>query len=376
MNRLSLIAVLLVSLLPLHVSGLEANDQRRLQRLDSTIMNPNLPLAQRIRALKQRHADLLVDGKIHRRFCVWDPLGRGGPIYATVHEQTLRSLHYGLVLAVEAYQDEDALLAAFEQRQCDAALVRGNRVYEFSRFAATLEAIGGVPDRRHLQVLMQVLASPKLADKLSHNGYTLLGVAPLGESYFFASQSDLAQLNQLRQGPIAVVPNEPSLQAAAQYLGGQATVIPLAQLVDGFARQQLPAMLAPVAVYPVMSGQLRQPVHIFDVPVAQSTIQMIGHSERFPTGLAQMLREDFLFKFDSYMRRVDQERRAIPPASWKPVAEQVQAQLQRDWHQLRQRLLQQGLYDQEMLALQRKVRCRINPQSWECEANAVAAEQR
>jgi hypothetical protein len=135
-------------------------------------------------------------------------------------------------------------------------------------------------------------------------------------------------------------------------------------------------MLAPVAVYPVMSGQLRQPVHIFDMPVAQSTLQMIGHSERFPSGLAQMLREDFLFKFDSYMRRVDQERRAIPAVSWKPVSESVQAKLQRDWHQLRQQLLQQGLYDQDMLALQRKVRCRINPQSWECEANAVAAEQR
>ncbi|ASP40127.1 hypothetical protein CHH28_16235 [Bacterioplanes sanyensis] len=341
-------------------------EQRRFERLDSTIMNPNLPLANRIKALKQRHSELLQGGKIHRSFCVWDPLGRAGPIYATVHEQTLRSMHYGLMLKLSAYQDEDALLQAFEQQQCDAALVRGNRVYPYSRFSATLEAIGAVPDRQHLHMLMQVLASPKLASKLEGPQYTMLGVAPLGESYFLAADGQLSDLQTLQQLPVAVVPHEPSLQAAAEHWGQSVTVSGLSELIRGFSQQELPAILAPMAVYPVMSGHLQGPISIFDAPVAQSTIQLIGHRDRFPTGLAQILREDFLFKFDSYMRRVDKERSAIPAGTWKSVPAGLQMQLAQNWQQLRQQLSDDGLYDADMLRLQRKVRCRLQPQLGEC----------
>ncbi len=93
--------------------------------------------------------------------------------------------------------------------------------------------------------------------------------------------------------------------------------------------------------------------------LSQSTIQLIGRAERFPIGLAQMLREDFLFKFDSYVKRVETERANIQPQLWFPVAAAQQQALD-------SQLREQGVYDARMLQLMKRVRCRINPAASEC----------
>ena len=67
--------------------------KKRIAKLESTVMNPNLPLEKRIRALRKLYAGDFKSGKIERTFCVWDPLGRAGPISSTVNDQKLRSMH-------------------------------------------------------------------------------------------------------------------------------------------------------------------------------------------------------------------------------------------------------------------------------------------
>src|SRR5690606_9933318 len=100
--------------------------------------------------------------------------------------------------------------------------------------------------------------------------------------------------------------------------------------------------------------------------LSQSTIQLIGRTGRFPIGLAQMLREDFLFKFDSYVKRVETERANIQAGTWFPVSAAQQQALDSQLRELRSRVREQGVYDARRRPRRRRVRGRITPAASEC----------
>lgn len=345
-------------------------DARKRDRLQATIMNQNMPLDNRISALRTLHADLIVDGKIHRSFCVWDPLGRSGPIYTTVDDQRFRSLHYGLSLTLEAYQDEGAMLVAFKEGKCDAALMSGARALEFNKYSGSIEALGAVPDATHLQLLAQVLSSPRTAEHMQNGQYIVLGVASMGENYLYTNNIKEHSLASLKGKNVGVPNYDVSLNALAKNAGANREAGELLAVVDGFVEGKTPALLAPLIGYHVAgAGKAREGMGIVNAPLSHSTIQLIGHAERFPLGLAQMLREDFLFKFDSYIRRVESERQHIPASAWLNVSEQQIAALDSQLREQRIRLRNQGVYDAQMLKVLKRIRCRIDAQRSECSDN-------
>lgn len=368
MIRGILAAVLAVVLFPISAAQASDADVRRQERLLNTVMNDRLPLEQRITALRRRYADLLEDGKIRRTFCVWDMLGRSGPVFSTVDDQRFRSLQYGLELTLVAYQDEEQLLRDLRSGQCDAGLISGARVPEFNRFAATVEALGAVPDVTHLQTLMQALSSPRMAPAMEQGDYVVLGIASLGEHYLFTHDAGQQSLGQLRGAVLGVPAYDASLQALAADAQVQTDSGPLLAVVDRFVTGQTRAMLAPLIGYHVAgAGKAGPGTGIVRAPVSWSTIQLIGRQARFPTGLAQILREDFLVRMEQYIRRVETERANIPAAAWFPVSPERQSALETQLRELRIRLRNDGLYDARMLKLQKRVRCHLDGARMECQ---------
>lgn len=361
------VACLATVLLGAHTASAAEYDSKQLDKLEATVMSQNLPLEKRIRALKKLYADQLENGKINRSFCVWDMLGKAGPVFAAVDDQKFRSLHYGLDLTIIAYRDEDSLINDLTSGQCDAALISGSRALSFNRFAGTVEALGGIPDVQHLQMLMQVIASPKMADRLQSGDYVVLGVASLGENYAYSGNPALKTFDQLAGKDLVVPDNDVSLQALAQQLKAQTRSGSLLASVDQFVSGEAEAMLAPLVAYHVAgAGKAKQGMSIMNMPLSQSTIQLIGRSERFPIGLAQILREDFLFKFDNYVKRVEKERANIDSSFWREIPPAEQAREQARLRDLRIALRDKGVYDPLMLKLQRKIRCKVDPARNEC----------
>ena len=83
-------------------------------------------------------------------------------------------------------------------------------------------------------------------------------------------------------------------------------------------------------------------------------------------GLAQILREDFLFKFDSYTNRLDREMSIIPQSMWLASDAQKVQRLENTMLDVRLKLRDDGYYDPSMLTLQRKIRCKFDPSRDEC----------
>ena len=343
-------------------------ESRRNAKLEATVMNPNLPLEKRIRALRKMQKDEMVNGRILRTFCVWDPLGKAGPISSTVEDQKLRSLHYGMDLTVITFQDEEKLIQALRTgEECDAALIRGVAAMEFNRFAGTIESVGGLLSRQQVQLLMQVIANPRMAPRLTDENYTVLGLATMGASHRFTADRRLRDLKDFAGKTVATESLDPGMAELAESFGAKAVTGNMMANVQEYADGDVAGMLSPIIAYLVMgSGQISRDVAIMKAPVAQSTIQLIGRTEKFPKGLAQILREDFLFKFENYARRVDNEMALVPEGLWVEDSPQDAKKLEELSLGVRLKLRDEGYYDPAMLRLQRKIRCKFDPARSEC----------
>lgn len=343
-------------------------DQRQQKRLHATIMNSNIPLEKRVEALKVFYADQLVNGKIVRKFCVWDILGKAGPVYATVADQQFRSMHYGLEFSIDVYQDEDAMINDLKNGTCDAALMSGARALEFNRFAGSIEALGAVPALTHLHTLFTVMSSPKMAERMQEGAYTVLGVASLGENYLYTASSNIVSLQQLVGRKLGVPNYDESLQALAQRYGVEIQSDRLLKVVDRYVQGEDAAMLAPIVGYHIGgSGKIKPGMGIVNIPLSQSTIHLIGRTEQFPQGVAQILREDFLLKFENYVSRVEAERATIAEDKWFYASPETQKHLEQELRETRISLLNQGVYDATMIKLAKKVRCRGETETLECQ---------
>ena len=81
------VACLATVLLGMHTVSAAERDAKQQDKLQATVMSQNLPLEKRNRALKKLYAAQLEKGKINRSFCVWDMLGKAGPVFAAVDDQ-------------------------------------------------------------------------------------------------------------------------------------------------------------------------------------------------------------------------------------------------------------------------------------------------
>lgn len=342
--------------------------EKRIKRLKATVMNPVQSLEIRLSALKRIYADRLNDrGQIERNFCVWDPIGRNGPILSTVNDQKLRSMAYGLVLNTSVYQDENQLRDDLRSGRCDLALMRGHQIHEFNRFTATLEAPGGVPSVRHMQILNQVLSSPKMAGRMIEGEYVIAGIAYLGESYLFQRHASNNRFDTFKNKVLGASKDQPALGLVARTLSNKVKVMETSDMAQAFLEDQSDGMFSSlVSYYALMQGKINGPVKLMNMSQSIDTLQIVARLERVPSEMSQLMREDMALKFRHYVKQVDKEKKNIPAQYWMPLSvKQVRQQSER-LQSVRLALKKQGKYDPYMLKLLRKVRCKLNKHAQEC----------
>lgn len=338
------------------------------QTLEAAVLNQNLPLEKRIKALKTLLSSEMTGGKLPRTFCIWDPIGKAGPIATAAKDQVLRSLHYGMQLTIDVFQNEQEMVETFvSKKACDAILVRGATAQRFNRFLATTEAPGALPDRQHLQLLAQVLAKPEIAEHMTNAQYTALGLVTIGYSRLYADSAEKASLNSLDGKSVSVADTDTGFVRLVDTLRGRTRTADMPATVQTFTNELTEFMIAPDISYLAMAnGRTGEETRGLAMPLGQSTLQLIGHSDRFPPGLAQILREDFLFKFNSYARMLDKELGNIPTSFWINPSSADMATLNENAQKIRLTLRNEGYYDPVMLRLARKIRCRFSPDENEC----------
>lgn len=339
--------------------------------LRARAMDQGRTLQSRIRALKKLYGHMLVDGEIPpRTTCVWDVLGKQGPIYTTTVDQQLRLKHYGITMLVEAYTDEQEVVDRLKSGHCDSAIMSGAQARQFNDFTGSIESLGGLPTKKHMKYLLQVLASTHAHKKMQQGNYQIVGVIPIGFNYLFTHDGKKPQIKRTFKGKAAVVKEDASQKALFDSFGmkiieGKNT----AAVAGAYNLSDADVVMSPLVGYNMFNlGIGLKHGSIVDYPLSQMTLQVVSRLDTIPAEVGQFLREDLFIKLNGMYREVEKNTREVPREKMIKFSPREEKVLDQKITKIREQMTQAGSYNKGMMKLQKKIRCKIDKQREECKA--------
>ena len=360
--RLSACLGILLSVVSVSLSATETK-----QDLHNTAMNPKLAIEQRVEAIKKLYPDQWAQ-QPKRRICIWDIGGRSGPIFAAAQDQKTELMSLGIEVDMEAYTSESVMAAELKSGRCDAAFMTGMKARTFNKFSGTIDSVGALPTLKHMKLLLKALSNPKAADKFENDRYTVLGIAPAGAAYIFVNDKKIDSLTKAAGKRIAVLDYDMTQAKMVLKLGATPVPSSLVGAPNKFNNGAVDVLPAPLVAYQFMElyRGMEPDGGIIDYPFSQASMQMIGLTEKFPTEVAQLVREGFYKKFDRIISQLEAQTGEIPKHWWIKIPAQEKQDYEVMMQQARIELRDADYYDKEMLTIQRKVRCKLDMSRFEC----------
>lgn len=353
--------------------GLELTDEL-VEKLEAIAYNPDLSLEERVQRMQELTGiERFPEGEtLKRKICIWDIAGRNGPIYQAAMDQRARALEYGIQLEMIPYTNEGVMVEAFKSGQCDAALMSGMRARNFNSFTGTVDAVGAVPDMKHMKTLMKVLAHPSSRDKMVQGKYVVMGIATGGGAYVFVNDREINSLAKAAGKRVAVLDYDDQQARMVSSIGATPVRTSMVKAPGMFNDGVVDILAAPLAAYEVMElyKGLKPDGAIIDYPLAMISMQLIGRREKFPNIGAQFVREEFYNRFDEIRRRIKTEAGKVPEKWFVDIPEEDKAEYEAMMQEARTALRKQGYYDPDMLRLQQRIRCKYDPGRAECTQNS------
>ena len=305
---------------------------------------------------------------LQRTICVWDLVGNAGPTMAIMREWRTEALNWGLDATLVVHTNEGITAEELKAGQCDAAVVTDFRSRPFNRYTGTINAIGAVPDYEHLRLVMQVLAHPQSADKMTQGPYTIMGMAPAGGAYIFVNDREINTLAKAAGKKFAVLEHDPMQAQMVAQMGATPVASDVTNFSSRFNNGQVDIIAAPLIVYNALElyRGLSPDGAIIDYPLLQITLQVVARSDRFTAEIMQQSRSYFFSQYDRYVQMLEQEARQVDPKWMQAIPASEKQEYEMTMQEARIQLRDQGQYDGEMLTLQRRVRCRIDAGRSEC----------
>lgn len=339
------------------------------EQLRARSMDQGRTLQSRIRALKKLYSHMLVDGEIpSRTLCVWDVLGKQGPIYTATVDQQLRLKHYGINMEVTAYTYEQDVVDKLKTGECDTSVMSGTQAKQFNSFTGSIGALGGLPSRKHMKYLLQVLASTYAHKKMQQGNYHIVGVIPIGENYLFTHSGKKPTIKRTFRGRASVVGNDASQKALFDAFGMKTIQEKSAAAAAGsYNLASADVLMAPLIGYNMFNlGAGLKYGSIVDYPISQMTLQVVSRMDSIPPEVGQFLREDMFVKVNMMYREVEKNSREVPREKMFKFSPREEKLLDTKIATIRQQVTDEGGYHKGMMKLQRKIRCKIDKAREEC----------
>ncbi len=339
------------------------------QALRATAMNTSVAIEQRIEAIKQLYPEQWKNKALSkRRICIWDIAGRSGPIFTAAQDQKTELMNLGIQVDMEAYTSESILAEELKAGRCDAAFMTGMKARTFNKFSGTIDSVGALPTIKHMKLLLRVLTNPKMASKFETERYTILGIAPAGAAYIFVNDRKINSLTKAAGKRIAVLDYDSTQAKMVLKLGATPVPSSLVGAPNKFNNGAVDVLPAPLVAYSFMElyRGMEPDGGIINYPFSQASMQMVALKDKFPTEVAQLIREGFQKGFDRIINQLNLQTGEIPEHWWVEIPDKEKQDYEVMMQQARIELRDADYYDAGMLTIQRKVRCKLDRARFEC----------
>lgn len=310
---------------------------------------------------------------VSRSFCLFDPVGKNGPVYAELSGYTAAALQWGVKFDVRTYTTESVAAADFAAGKCDSVAFTGIRNMHFIKFAGSLDMVGGLQTYKEEKLAIQVMLSPKAAPYLIQNGIELAGVLPGGKVFLFARhRENLASLEKAAGKKVAVLEDDKQAIAFANIAGASAVSATIATFGPMFNNGNVEYAYAPAFAYQALElyKGLGTTGGIADFPLGMLSLQMDIHRDRFPKGFAKKSRDWVYQNLMPLALKLERGYDAkIPKRFWVHITRDRVVEYDKLLVKIRQHLWNTHHYDHRMQHLLKKIRCKSNPELGECSAD-------
>lgn len=355
----------LQSLLP----GVTLNDST-LEQLEDVFYTREMPVRSRLKAISQMVGlDQMPPGSsLQRTICIWDIGGRSGPVFNAAMEQRALAVEYGIDLEMVPYTSETVMVDEFKAGRCDAALMSGLRARQFNLYSGTIDAIGAIPDQKHMHTLLKVLAHPKQARHMVQGEYVVMGVYPAGAAHIFVNDRSISSLAKAAGKRVAVLDYDVTQAEMVAAIGATPVTTDIVSAPNKFNNGQVDILPAPLAAYEILElyKGMSPDGGVVDYPLAQLSMQLIGRRDKFPNAVAQLIREASFEAYPQVLKRIELETRRVPERWMIKIPEKDKQEYEVMMQDARNALREQNYYSADMLNLQRKIRCKFDPTRPEC----------
>ena len=305
-----------------------------------------------------------------KTLCAYDPGGKSGDYFKILEEYTLQAGSWGAPLEVRAYTDEETAVKDYEAGQCDAVMATGVRLQRFNRFPTTLEAVGALPKNSQLKSMVKTLTTSAGASaKLISSGHETAGIIPIGPVYLFVRDRNIDTVAELAGKKIATLDYDRPSVVMVNEVGAIMTPADLGTLGPKFNNGEVDACYISAPAYKPFELEkgLGSNGGIVKLPLAQATLQVLIHQDRFPEGFGNKSREFFYGQFDNAMALVDTAEKGIPSKYWINLPADQIPDFDDMFLGVRLTLRdKEKTYDASMLTVMRKLRCSDDPNRAEC----------
>jgi hypothetical protein len=332
--------------------------------------NDKLPVMERanqLKAIASQYIDLSKI-KIQRTICIFDPIGRSGPIFQAALDEKPLADSFGVNLNMVPYTDESIAVADLKAGHCDAALISGMRARVFNVFTGTTDAIGAITTDQEMHTLLYVLSRPALAQYMVQGPFVTLGIAQGGAAYVFVDDRRINTLGKAAGKKVAVLGYDPVQAEMVARIGATPVPSSMISAPNKFNNHVVDVLPAPLIAYNALELYKGMTPNggIIDYPLAQITMQLIGWRFKIPNVIGQLTREIFFQNYNRIQTALGSETKNIPKHWWIEIPAKDKQEYQVMMEQARLALKDKGYYSAKMLSIEQKIRCKYNPDNSEC----------
>jgi hypothetical protein len=233
--------------------------------------------------------------------CVFDPIGKSGPVGQIMKEAKIYAYNWGVDLNYVVYSDERIAIDEFKLGRCDAVNMLGFRAREFNSFTGSFGAVGAIPSYEHLGVIIKTVSSPKAAKLMRVGEYEVFGIGPAGAIFMFTRDRTVLQPKDFAGMRMAVLDGIPE----SEYLSEKYGITPVNSTIFNsilkFNNGTVDLTAAPAIVYEPfeMHKGLEPDGGIYKEPFLYITMQVVARWEKFPKDFAQKARSKAVEEYHS-----------------------------------------------------------------------------
>ena len=302
--------------------------------------------------------------------CAFTLMGEGGPDYQILKDYQTEALNWGVKLTLKTYMNEKIVVEELKAGECDLANMTGMQARQFNKFTGTLDALGAIPDYKHLKMVLNTLSQPKAAKYMKQGEFEIAGIQPTGAIFLFVRDRYMRGLSDLAGRKIGVLDTMPEMRQMVMDMGMTPVSSTVTNIFQKFNNGVIDITGGPAIVYEIMELEkgLDPGGAIIESPLLQSNEQLVGRISKLPEGFAQKSREFVAKNFDDSIRYIKEAEKAIPRRWWLPVPVCQEKEMDELTRKIRLAFRDNGIYEAKTLTLLRKVRCKLSPERAECTA--------